>query len=62
MKTTSKIVLAVVGLVSVTSIAFGAEDIIIGPSKSVPEVLSPLWLAVPLVGMMAFNFIRRKKE
>ncbi|HJT80954.1 MAG TPA: hypothetical protein VJ719_07145 [Chthoniobacterales bacterium] len=30
--------------------------------KHVPEVLSPLWLAIPVAGMFVYRYIRAKKS
>jgi hypothetical protein len=57
-KTTLKILLPLVAVLS----CFASPVFAHGPIKNVPETLSPLWLAVPIAGMLAFSFLRRKKE
>jgi len=32
------------------------------PQKTVPEALSPLWLAVPVAGMFVYRFIRARNR
>jgi hypothetical protein len=43
-------------------ICFASTALAGGPVKTVPEVLSPLWLALPVAGMIAVRYIRSKKS
>ncbi|HJT80956.1 MAG TPA: hypothetical protein VJ719_07155 [Chthoniobacterales bacterium] len=47
--------------VSLLALICCAPDVFAAFQKQVPEVLSPLWLALPVAGMFVYRAIRAKK-
>ncbi|HJT80955.1 MAG TPA: hypothetical protein VJ719_07150 [Chthoniobacterales bacterium] len=47
---------------SLVALSCFASSLFAAPVKQVPEVLSPLWLAVPVAGMLVYRYIRAKKS
>ena len=47
--------------VSLLALVCCASEVFVAFQKQVPEVLSPLWLALPVAGMFVYKYIRAKK-